>query len=163
MNDLLPYKLRSTSNRMDSFIFISVFVLMILFFLLTLWWFNKGPIDRIAEQQGSPFTLEDKMQRDQQWHVSSPDSIKQGKNLFDVLVLGDLKPIFDLIRQGEYGSTEVELYRVLTYGLPGTIFRRWDYLPQIVRWQIVHYIRSEMSTPQKATTSEWEALRKEGI
>ena len=163
MNNHPSDQMRGVSNSIDSWIFVTVFVLVILFFLLTLWVFNKGPIGETVEPSSSPFTSEEKAQRDQAWYTSSPNVIEKGKQLFEIMVFDDLQPIFDLIKAEEYGSTEVELYRVLTYGLPGTIFRRWDYLPRDVRWQMVHYIRSEMSEPQIATEDEWEALKKEGI
>ena len=163
MNNLPSHQMRNVSNSIDTFIFISVFILVILFFFLTLWFFNKGPIDEASEPAASVFTPEERSQRDQTWRTSSPAVIEKGKQLFEIMVLDDLKPIFNLIKAGEYGSTEVELYRVLTHGLPGTIFRRWDYLPRDVRWQMVHYIRSEMSDPQVATSDQWAALKEEGI
>ncbi len=163
MNNPPSHQMRNVSNSIDSFIFIFVFVFVILFFFLTLWLFNRGPIDEAVESQASIFTSEERTQRDQTWYTSSPAVIEKGGQLFEIMVLDDLRPIFDLIKAGEYGSTEVELYRVLTHGLPGTIFRRWDYLPRDVRWQMVHYIRSEMSEPQMATADEWEALKEEGI
>ena len=163
MNNPPSHQMRNVSNSIDSFIFIFVFVFVILFFFLTLWLFNRGPIDEAVESPASIFTPEERTQRDQTWYTSSPAVIEKGKQLFEIMVLDDLQPIFDLIKAGEYGSTEVELYKVLTHGLPGTIFRRWDHLPRDARWQMVHYIRSEMSEHQMATDDEWEALKKEGI
>lgn len=142
--------------------FTFVFVLTLLFFLLVLW-VNQGPIDQTTWETPDTFTLAEKTQRDQLWRTSTPDMIQQGQKLFEIQVFGQLRPIFDLILQGEYGSSEVELYKVLTYGLPGTAFRRWDYLPQVVRWQMVHYIRSVIPNPQTSSTADWKALDAEGI
>ena len=163
MSSSPSHQMRGVSNRIDAFIFVFVFIFVMVFFIFTLWFFNKGPIGETLEPSASPFTSEEKVQRDQMWQTSSPAAIEKGKQLFEIMVFANLEPIFDLIEAGEYGTTEVELYRVLTHGLPGTIFRRWDYLPRDVRWQMVHYIRSEMSEPQMATADEWEALKKEGI
>ena len=154
---------QNSSYPMGSLIFFTfVFVLTMLFFLMVLW-VNKGPIDTSEWETAIPFTIEEKNQRNQTWRASSPEAIAKGKKLFDIQVFGQLEPIFDLIQQGEYGSTEVELYRVLTYGLPGTAFRSWEYLPQVVRWQIVHYIRSQMPQPKASSTADWQALDQEGI
>ncbi len=153
---------KNISSKAESVIFASIFIFIILFFLLTLW-INKGPIDQPEQTQVASFTEEERLQRNQQWQTSSPLAIKEGQKLFEVLVFGQLQPIFDLILQGEYGSTEVELYKILTYGLPGTIFKSWDYLPQFARWQIVHYIRSTMSEPPSATKDEWDTFNKERI
>ena len=163
MNNSPSHQMRSVSNSIDSFIFIFIFAFVMLFFFLTLWLFNRGPIDEAAEPSASAFTSDEKVQRDQTWYTSSSTSIEKGGQLFEIMVFEDLRPIFDLIKAGEYGSTEVELYKVLTHGLPGTVFRRWDHLPRDARWQMVHYIRSEMSEPQRATADEWDALKKEGI
>ena len=163
MSSSPSHQTRGVSNRIDSFIFVFIFIFVMVFFVLTLLFFNKGPIDETVEPSASAFTSEEKEQRDQTWHTSSPTAIEKGKLLFEIMVFDDLQPIFDLIKAGEYGSTEIELYRVLTHGLPGTVFRRWDYLPRDVRWQMVHYIRSEMSKPQIATADDWEVLKEEGI
>ena len=155
--------IQNASYPMGSLIFFTlVFVLTLLFFLLVLW-VNKGPIDQSEWDVATSFTLEEKRQRNQSWRTATPEAIEQGRKLFDIQVFGQLEPIFDLILQGEYGSTEVQLYRVLTYGLPGTAFRSWEYLPQVVRWQMVHYIRSRMSEPQTASAKDWQVLDEEGI
>lgn len=159
----LPESKKNNSYPMGSLIFfVVVFVLTILFFVLVMW-VNKGPIDKVVWEPVAPFTLEEKRQRNQVWRTSTPDMVKEGKQLFDIQVFGDIKPVFDLIKQGKYGRTEVELYRILTYGVPGTAFRNWDYLPQVVRWKIVHYLRSQMQQPQTASPADWDALDREGI
>ena len=83
MNNHPSDQMRGVSNSIDSWIFVTVFVLVILFFLLTLWLFNKGPIDEVSEVSASPFTSEEKAQRDQMWQASSPAIIEKGKQLFE--------------------------------------------------------------------------------
>ena len=126
--------------------------------------FNKGPIDETVGTL-KLLLLHQRKKNKGIKHGTHPPLLllKKGSCFLRLWSFDDLQPIFDLIKAGEYGSTEIELYRVLTHGLPGTVFRRWDYLPRDVRWQMVHYIRSEMSKPQIATADDWEVLKEEGI
>ena len=162
MNQFNTATIKGSSGLLTLIFFTAVFALTIFFFVIVLL-INKGPIDQAEGELPAPFTSDEKIQRDQLWRNSTPDFFKQGQKLFDIHVFGDVQPLFDLIQQGKYGSTEVELYKVLTYGIPGTALKTGDYLPKSVRWKIVHYIRSQMPNPQSSTASQWASLEKEGI
>ncbi len=144
------------------FIFIGGFALTIVVFVIA-FQFNQGPIDQKDWEGIDSFTSKDKIERDKAWRSSSQEAIELGKKLYEINAIGEARDVLDRVKQGEYGSSEVALYRVLSHGIPGTKLRSMDHLPQRVRWNMVHYVRSEITNPKSATEKEWDSLNNEGI
>lgn len=136
--------------------FVAVFFMFV--FLL-----NQGPIDNVEYEWGDTFTMEQKASRDKVWRTSTESAIEKGKKLYEVNAIGDVGEFFTQIKQGEYGSSEVEIYKALTNGVSDPRFHSLEYFPSQVRWSLTHYIRSEMSNPKIATLDEWQSLDEEGI
>ncbi len=150
------------SNRQSILFFLFAFCFVSLFFILVLF-INSGPIDNIKYDWGDTFTMEQKHSRDELWRTSSTEAIQKGKQLYEINAIGDVSIFLNQIKQGKYGSSEVEIYKVLTNGAPDPRFHSLEYLPSAVRWNLTHYIRSQMPNPKQASSFEWRSLDEEGI
>ncbi len=133
-----------------------------LFFILV-FLLNQGPIDNMEYEWGDTFTLEDKANRDKLWRTATDSAVEKGKQLYEVNAIGDVADFFVKILQSEYGSSEVEIYKALTHGVSDPRFHSLEYLPSQVRWNLTHYIRSEIANPKASTVDEWQSLDEEGI
>ena len=150
------------SNKAGIRIFGVVFVATLVLFAVVMV-INKGPIDKTMWEEGPTFTAEEKAARDQEWRKSTSEAVQAGQKLYEINIFGPRAAVFEEVLAGKHGSSEVEVYRILTHGIPKTQLTRMDFLPQSVRWQMVHYIRSKISNPASASAADWSALDEEGI
>ena len=149
------------SNKPVLFVVFSLGFVAVFFILVFL--LNQGPIDNVEYEWGDTFTMDQKIARDKVWRTSTDSAIEKGKKLYEVNAIGDVGEFFAGIKQGKYGTSEVEIYRALTNGVSDIRFHSLEYLPSQVRWNLTHYIRSEMPNPKVATLDEWQSLDEEGI
>jgi len=62
---------------------------------------------------------------------------------------GDLSFVYDLRRSDQYkaGTTGPDIYRTLITGLDGSPMNAYEYLSDVERWGLVHYLQSRFATP----------------
>ncbi|MCB0394045.1 MAG: hypothetical protein KDD25_05770 [Bdellovibrionales bacterium] len=151
-----------SSNKLGIKLFLLVFVATLILFAFVMI-VNKGPLDQTMWENIPTFTPEEKIARDVEWRKSTAEAIAEGEKLYEINVFGPRAPVFDEVLAGKHGTNPVQIYRVLTHGIPGTELRKMDFLPQSVRWKMTHYIVSKLSGATSAGESDWKALDAEGI
>ena len=88
---------------------------------------NVGPIDKVVYEWGDTFTMKQKSERDRMWRSSTDEAIQNGKILYDINAIGDVGLFFEEIKNGKYGTSEVDVYRTLTNGVADPRFNSLEH------------------------------------
>lgn len=126
------------------------------------------PAEEPAKQVAVGISKEEYVQRHKEWAKSSEASIARGKESYQInCAFCHQTGSSDLLAQVKsgkltYGGRELDLFRILSMGLPQKGMGRMDHLLENERWDIVHYLRSLNPGLPSSSASDMNQYYQEG-
>lgn len=130
---------------------------------------NPGPLDKKEPTLAGSYTHEEQSQRLKEWHATSPEAVERGKNLYVINCAGCHSGQGDDVvlknaKAGTFkqGTSAADIYNTIVHGVPGSM-ARMDYFAKKERWDLVHFISSQLPNVPEVKKETWDHITTEEL
>jgi mono/diheme cytochrome c family protein len=145
-----------------SFIISTGFIIFVIFI-------DPGPIDAARGQVATGISFKEYVARHADWEKYTQESALRGEESYKINCAfchqTDKNNLLDQFKSGKlkHGGAELEVFSVISKGVPLEGMNRMDHLMENERWDVVHYLRSLNPSLPSSNKTDLETYFKEGI
>lgn len=130
---------------------------------------NPGPLDKKEPTISGSYTNAEQAERLKEWHSTSAEAVERGKELYAINCAGCHSAqgddfVMKNLKSGtlKQGTSAIALYNTIVKGIPGAK-NRMDYFPKKERWDLVHFLSSQLPSVPDVSKSDWENITSEEL